>query len=576
MRIARPLSRGELLVIFLFVTVASTMSAQGVLRLLFATICSPFYFAEMDIGSVQKVIPAWMVPHDAVAMRRFWEHAPDGRVPWDLWWRPGLIWLGFFLVFWWTLYCMMALFHRAWAEDERLSFPLTYLPLEMTRGASETRSFFRNPIMWAGFIIAALYNLVNIAHAFSPSVPAIGREFDLAPLFTSAPWNAVVPLSFGFRPELIGLGFLVSTEISLTVWFSFLLMKLAAVAFVSNGYPPGKLPYPLEQGIGAYLVLAGMIVWLARRNLRAAWRLAILGQPKAGPEGIRYRWLLAGLFGGFALIWGFVTVAGMASWVAFIYLLIILAVALVYGRVRAETGVPLVWLFPAGMQKSVLLYTFGSRPFAASGPSTLPMWSVFSFLGRGYFPAMTGYQTEGMAITRRAGIQPARVAFALFLAVATGFAVGWYNHLTPYYRHGAALVEPGIWGTWTALHDYQGALNAAGSPTLPDLSRVWPTCIGGITVMGLALLRLRFAGFLLHPLGYAMSCSAGDLLWGPFLVVWLAKSLVLRYGGMRLYQQAVPFFLGLALGHFAVAGVGWGLLGAWSGDAVQGYQVWFG
>ena len=60
------------------------------------------------------------------------------------------------------------------------------------------------------------------------------------------------------------------------------------------------------------------------------------------------------------------------------------------------------------------------------------------------------------------------------------------------------------------------------------------------------------------------------------MTVWVAKTLILRYGGMRLYKQTVPFFLGLALGHFATAGIVWGIVGVLSGDAVQGYNVYFG
>ena len=68
----------------------------------------------------------------------------------------------------------------------------------------------------------------------------------------------------------------------------------------------------------------------------------------------------------------------------------------------------------------------------------------------------------------------------------------------------------------------------------------------------------------------------GSLIWFSFLVVWMLKSLALRYGGMAFYRRLVPFFLGLALGHFAVAGILWGLMGGLSGDAVQGYSVFFG
>ncbi len=95
-------------------------------------------------------------------------------------------------------------------------------------------------------------------------------------------------------------------------------------------------------------------------------------------------------------------------------------------------------------------------------------------------------------------------------------------------------------------------------------------------VIVLTFLHLRFTSFPLHPLGYAMTCSYGSLIWGSFFIVWLLKSLMLRYGGMKLYRQTIPFFLGFALGHFAVAGILWGLTGVWTGEAVKGYAVWFG
>ena len=83
-------------------------------------------------------------------------------------------------------------------------------------------------------------------------------------------------------------------------------------------------------------------------------------------------------------------------------------------------------------------------------------------------------------------------------------------------------------------------------------------------------------GFPLSAVGYAMTCCFGGVLWFSFLVVWIVKVSLLRYGGMRLYKQAIPLFTGLALGHFATAGIFWGLVGAFSGDAVQGYNVFFG
>ena len=72
----------------------------------------------------------------------------------------------------------------------------------------------------------------------------------------------------------------------------------------------------------------------------------------------------------------------------------------------------------------------------------------------------------------------------------------------------------------------------------------------------LVFLRQRWVGFPLHPLGYAMTCSYGDLIWFPFLLVWLLKSLVLRYGGHIGIDTLQTRFPGVyAVGDVATAGV---------------------
>ena len=39
-------------------------------------------------------------------------------------------------------------------------------------------------------------------------------------------------------------------------------------------------------------------------------------------------------------------------------------------------------------------------------------------------------------------------------------------------------------------------------------------------------------------------------LWACLFVAWVAKAVILRHGGLRAYRQAIPFFLGLALGDY--------------------------
>ncbi len=575
LRIGKPFHRSEILVIFLFVTVSSMVMGIGVTQFLICLIATPFYYKTNNIQLVRKYLPNWLVPHNLQIIKGIYEGSANGQVPWSQWGAPIFLWICFFLALWWTISSLLSLLYSAWSEDERLSFPLASLALEMTGEANEI-PFFRNKIMWVGFGVAALYDSVNILHALVPSVPAFGKRIDFGVGFTALPWSEMKPFIFHIRPELIGLGFLVSTEISLTVWVSYLLFKLTAVWGAAHGVPPGQLPYSGSQGIGAYLMMALVMFWLARRNIQSAWQKAVHGGNWVGLGGMKPRWMFGGIACGFFFCWFFMWAAGMGWWVALIYLLLVIAVAAVYARLRAEAGVPLIWLFPFEMQKDVMLNVFGSAPFQAAGKSDLSVWALFVFLARGYYPEVTAYQSEGLEIAKKSEIRPQKIVQALFLAVLAGLLLGWYNHLVPYYNYGALQLRGGIWGDWISTTQYSSAAAWMHTPKMPDVSRSLAAASGAALVFALWLLRLWFAGFWFHPIGYCMACSYGSLIWGSFLVVWIMKSLTLRYGGMKLYKTLRPFFLGLVLGHFVTAGIAWGLMGVWVGSAVQGYQVYFG
>jgi hypothetical protein len=51
----------------------------------------------------------------------------------------------------------------------------------------------------------------------------------------------------------------------------------------------------------------------------------------------------------------------------------------------------------------------------------------------------------------------------------------------------------------------------------------------------------------------------------------------LRYGGLPLYRAALPFFLGLIIGHFSLAGIFWPLFSLLiSPEASAAYHLYFG
>ena len=73
--------------------------------------------------------------------------APDVLRAWIM---PILAWTRFITLLMFVAHCINVLVRRQWADRERLTFPIIWLPMEMTEGGTGA-AFFRNRLMWAGF-----------------------------------------------------------------------------------------------------------------------------------------------------------------------------------------------------------------------------------------------------------------------------------------------------------------------------------------------------------------------------------------------------------------------------------------
>jgi len=43
-----------------------------------------------------------------------------------------------------------------------------------------------------------------------------------------------------------------------------------------------------------------------------------------------------------------------------------------------------------------------------------------------------------------------------------------------------------------------------------------------------------------------------SVAWFPLFIAWVIKSLVMRFGGLRTLNKAMPLFMGLMLGEFVI------------------------
>jgi hypothetical protein len=76
---------------------------------------------------------------------------------------------------------------------------------------------------------------------------------------------------------------------------------------------------------------------------------------------------------------------------------------------------------------------------------------------------------------------------------------------------------------------------------------------GAILAILLTVARMRFLWWKLHPFGYAVSMNwTIQWTWFPIFLSWCAKSIILRYGGIKEYRKAIYFFMGLILGDYTI------------------------
>ncbi|MBI2300405.1 MAG: hypothetical protein HYU66_15920, partial [Armatimonadetes bacterium] len=94
------------------------------------------------------------------------------------------------------------------------------------------------------------------------------------------------------------------------------------------------------------------------------------------------------------------------------------------------------------------------------------------------------------------------------------------------------------------------------TPRRAEPASLYAVLVGFVSCVALFACRIRIAGFPLHPVGYAVSSSWSlDQVWLSLSIAWLCKVLIVRYGGLKLYRQAIPFALGLIMGDFVVGGI---------------------
>lgn len=554
-------SQGELLTIYILLSLSTAMVGHDLYQVLIAVIAHPAWFAKLNPENrfaelFLNDIPKWLYVWDVSVLKDYFQGTNQR---WGFyqsryilaWLKPALIWTGFFMMLLFTMLCMSVVLRKQWTERERLTFPIIELPLRMTDGGF---TLFRSRLFWIAVALAGSIDLINTLHLNIPTIPGIPtRQWALSNYITGWPWRAIGWTPLQIIPFVIGIGFLLPVDLAFSCWFFYWYWKLQYVLTAHFGWNDGRpdFPYIIEQSSGAFIGVCILVLWLARGYLKQV-ALTALGRKSEvtdKDEPISYRFAFIGMILGSLGFAAFAYAGGLSLSLVPWFVLMYFALAIAVSRMRAEMGTPAHDLHYGGPDQMIPRWL--GVPGLSQGTK---IWFNLSWsYNRAYRCHPMPHYLEGFRLSHLARIEGRRLFWWMLGFGLWGSICAFWALLHVYYQIGASsakVVGPSVWfghEAWNRMASWCTA------PKPAEALSIWFT-VGGLAFsLFLTYMRAQYTWWLFHPVGLAVSSSwAMGYMWFPLFIAWLCKVAILRAGGLNLYRKALPFFLGLIFGEFVV------------------------
>lgn len=588
-------SRNELLTVYISCLFSTVVPGHGAENFVIPNLLASFYLATPENGWMEQLrhVPSWMTPalnahgqYNATVVQG-WYQGLNGQenIPWGAWMLPLCFWGVFVFTSYVMLGCLSVMLRAQWSDREVLSFPLLRLPLAITEGGDASiGGFFRNRVMWLGFGLVVFVQLVRGLNLYFPDVPPIPLELDVSGMLSESPWNQIGGLHVQCFPVVVGVAYLLTTEVSFSLWFFFLFLKLQYVGAYLLGYMPAALPdatgavpgkaFTGMQMIGAYLAYVGFIAWSGRSHFGHILRRALGRTPaRAGEaqEALPYPAAFWGFCGGFLALVAMSMLAGVRWDLAVVLWGSYIVFAIGLTRIAAESG--------------MLFLLHDSAPLGVAGKlmgNSAPHWlslqnglAPASFFQAGLVVHMRGFSMpsflHSFKLASDRGISARPLLALIFSVLAISLGMSFWMVVRLGYENGG-LTLGHRWYTQIGSLWPINFMQSVSRPPQDSLFVTWGAVGVGIAVTALMVVaRGRFPWFPLHPVGYLMCVTfPAYMFWFSIGLAWLCKVLVTRFGGHEAYRKTVPFFLGVALGDITMM-LFWLAVDGWFGRV--GHQL---
>jgi len=506
-------------------------------------------------------------------------------VPWEAW-TPTL-------AFWFTLLslsfvggiCAVVVVHRQWTQREQLAYPIVTFANELI----DTDERGRHPILrsrpfWIGLGVALVILLINGYHKWNTDFVAVPmgipagslQELSFFKHLRDVPVGRNI-LNIRFYFAAVGLAYFLTSEASFSMGISGWLYVIIAAPLVARGVPlktgflSGGLPAFMY--FGAYLGMGLIVLYLGRRYYWAVLKRAFFLPDRRGEVLAREANALRLLIVISAAMVLLLTVAGLHPLLGVGFVGLAGLLFLIIARINVSTGLFIIQ--PIWQPVAVLLGVFGAF---ALGPTALAILAMLcTVVTIDTRIAAVPLAANALKLADDQKVKPGRLAGWMSVAIVVAMIVAVIFTVWLIYSYGVSGMDSGgtNWALTVARMPFEmlnknindlGArlaearegphlLAAAGDFFAGRANWFFAALLVGLgLVLVCSYLRLRFPRWPLHPVMFLVWGTPWTVEYAPsFLLAWLLKRLIMKYGGQRAYVKGRGFFVGLVAGELAAA-----------------------
>lgn len=491
-------------------------------------------------------------------------------------WANLIYWGPLFMVISFMMLGMLMLVHKQWIKHEKLSYPLATIAESLLYKSEPKNHFadiFKNKLFWWGFTIVMFIHMYNYSSDWFPDyihkIPLgwylDGLESIFPAIRKTGCWNLRgIHLYF----MMFGIAYFLASSLSMTIGLSTILyfMFASQIYYITGSAPTGQNMETMR--FGAYIAFACTLIFLGR-HFYGPIMLQAMGFKRTDEENkdsvFAARQFLICFLGMIFIL----TTMGFDLLNACIFTLVSAVMFLVFTRIICEAGIPFM---QSGWTPSGTL----PRLFGGSfiGPKGLMLQGLLSgVLCRDPRQLLMPYMATGAKLGEDTGIKRRKFFTIIGICIVAAFVIAVVINLWEYYSFGVQYFwcQKYGWncGTGSAVNEIaklhiNGQYEAAASASLGDRfslmsfdSEIWMYFLAGfLFVLLMSFLRIRFLWWPVHGLLFCIWRTwPANLLAASFLMGWIVRSLIVKFGGERNYIKLKPLFIGLIFGEIAAIGV---------------------